>query len=183
MKALDQFGEAANTFEFAFEKGPKPRLKIISPQLPAASPQEPADAEEDAADMAKEQAQAAAEFQMAVNSGDPEARAMAEAGGMMGGGSPEAMMSNMYKSMRMTLVLDVDGTVVKSNASHVDAARKNRFTLMDIDMGKMMGTNKNPTRAMQQMEMMSNPSDFFGAIQGKPGVVFETNKTVNIEFQ
>lgn len=45
------------------------------------------------------------------------------------------MMAGFFKGMRVTIAIDVDGTLVKSSSPYVEG---NRVTLLDIDFGQLM---------------------------------------------
>ncbi len=70
--------------------------------------------------------------------GDPAEESDESEGGMEGMDDPDslAMMQELFKEMRFSLVIEVAGDVVESNASHRDGSR---ITMMELDFGKLMG--------------------------------------------
>jgi len=95
-------------------------------------------------------------------------------GAMMGG-----MMGSMFKGMRMSVYVQVNGDVVETDAKHRSEKRDNIFTLMDMNMDAIM---KNP-EAMKLM--MNNDQDGLDKLSemGVEGLVMEEpGRTITIQF-
>ncbi|MBP7275420.1 MAG: hypothetical protein KBA51_04370 [Kiritimatiellae bacterium] len=97
------------------------------------------------------------------------------------GMDPQAMMqmmAPMMAGMRMRMVIEVDGKIVKTNAKYVEG---NRVTLADVSMdkvmanaegGKLIASAQNDPAAMTKLAALNIE-----------GVKINTEKTLEIEFE
>lgn len=96
--------------------------------------------------------------------------------------TPDAM-ANMFKGMRMSVEVEVDGNITSTTSKHVDSARKNRIALMEIDTDKMMASDK-AKPMMKKMSRYGSPDAAMGKLINKvPGAMVETNREVTVEFK
>ena len=89
-----------------------------------------------------------------------------------------AMMKEMFKDMRMTLAIEINGKIVKTDADNVTG---NRITLMDMDFNKLLA-NPEKFKALSKAE----PKGLEEAkvlMKGIDGIKFETKPKVTIAFQ
>lgn len=87
----------------------------------------------------------------------------------------EAM--EMVKGMRFSLVVEVNGTVLSSNATHRDGSR---ITLFEFDLDRM-GNDPEKLRRLKELD----PTDFAGAkemVKAFPGIKAELNDRIEIVF-
>ena len=121
--------------------------------------------------------------------GDEELAAMRMMGGgelpfgMTGKESQSQMMGMMYDGMEMELAIQVAGTVTQTTASHMHAKRPNRFVLMRMDFGEMMKSNAFSEDMMTGMMGMGGGKNMMASLNGFPGVVIETNTSIQISFE
>lgn len=88
------------------------------------------------------------------------------------------MMKQMFKDMRISLVVEVQGTISETNAEYRDGSR---VTLMDMDFNKVIA-DPEKFKALAK----ANPQSLQEAktlIKGLDGVKIETSPEVNIKFQ
>jgi len=88
------------------------------------------------------------------------------------------MMQQMFKDMRISIVVEVQGTISETNAEYRDGSR---VTLMDMDFNKVMA-NPEKFKALAK----ANPQSLQEAktlIKGLDGVKIETAPEVKIKFQ
>jgi hypothetical protein len=90
----------------------------------------------------------------------------------------EAMMADMFKDMRFTLVVEADGKLVKTDAQHVSGTR---VTLLDMDFNKLLA---DPAKVKALAK--ASPATFEEIkpfLKGIDGMKFETKATVTLAFQ
>lgn len=88
------------------------------------------------------------------------------------------MMKTIFKDMRVSIVLNIDGDIVSTNATH-RSGRK--ITLIDMDFGKLIGDiellkkiNKEQPETLEEMKKM---------VKGIEGLKLEFNSPVTVEFK
>jgi hypothetical protein len=84
----------------------------------------------------------------------------------------------MFEGMRVAMVIEVDGAIVETNATHVSG---NRVTLMDLDFEKLLG-------APEHLEKFAkaNPATVEGAkrlVEGVPGMKVDLHPEVVVRFK
>jgi hypothetical protein len=89
-----------------------------------------------------------------------------------------AMMKEMFKDMRMTLAIEVNGKIVKTDADNVAG---NRVTLMDMDFNKLLA-NPEKFKALSKAEP-KGLEEAKALMKGIDGIKFETKPKVSIAFQ
>lgn len=185
-----------SAFEFKLTKGTNAKLEITVPAMEpaeAADDDDVAEEDDDEGEMDMEIVEMDASGgammpgPMDGAGGDPGMQAMLGGGnpfGFSGGESEEEMMQKMFKGMRMTLELEVIGTGVSSDASHPVKDKANRYTLLDMDMEKVL-SSKQGKKLVDPSSMMGmdGEGDFLNSMMGMPGMVVETKPTVTIEFK
>lgn len=172
--------EKEDAFEFKLTKGPLNQLKVIAPSVPAS---------EAAADSNSKQPDKNSPLDE-MNQPAFGAESSGEMAQMMAGGNPFGftgketrgeVMQKMLKGMLMGLSIEVDGEDVKSNASYPNKTKPHRYTLMEMDMDKLMAS-PNFMKTLSG-DKLSAPDGFFAVMAGCPGSIMETNKSVEITFK
>lgn len=170
-----------NAIEFKFTRGTPNTLNIIVPDYPE-PPEEEKKSDEEADEDLDSPAFGGAdneEMQMMMAGGNPF--------GFTGNETQQEAMLKVFKGMSMSLVVEIDGTDVKSNASHADksSAGKYRYTLIELDMDKIMASKQGSSGFDPEMMMEGSgePLETFGALQKYPGVKLETKKDLYITFK
>ena len=87
-----------------------------------------------------------------------------------------AMAQQMMKGMRITMNLNVDGTLVATNATHKAG---NKITLMDIPMDELL---KDPKKFLASQKAGSF-TDAMAVFKDVPGLKIETKPTVTVEIK
>ena len=88
------------------------------------------------------------------------------------------MMKAIFKDMRVSIVLNVEGDIVDTNATH-RSGRK--ITLIDMDFGKLLGDiellkkiNEEKPESIEEVKKM---------VKGIEGLKLEFNSPVTIDFK
>ncbi len=88
------------------------------------------------------------------------------------------MMKAMFDGMRLALILQVNGTITRTNAANV---KENVVTLFDIEFSKFLDNteklkemSKSKPKSMEETKAM---------LKGIPGIVIETAKKVSVTFK
>jgi len=175
--------KSADAFEFRLTPGPTAKLQIL---VPAGSDTSSEQAEEDPP-KGEENDEDAIEGGMPDEMMmDPESAMMYSRmpGMFMGAGNEEEAAKRMMKGMAFDLSVEVEGTDVKSNASHVDPKKKNHVTLMAFDADKIM-TSPAGAKMMKRVSRyeMRNPLEILAAAGKLSGALIETNRDVTVEFK
>lgn len=87
-----------------------------------------------------------------------------------------AMMQQMIKGMRITMNLNVDGTLVATNATHKDG---NKITIMEIPMDELL---KDPKK-FKASQKAGSFTDAMSILKDVPGLKMETKPNVTVEFK
>ncbi len=179
---LDTLGEG--TYEFKLTKGSPNLLRITIPEFGEA--QDNLFENEDDEEGEKDEDDLMTSAPMAGPQAEMQAAALVGMGnpfGMTGAESEEEMMMKTMRGMRLTLLLEIEGVQVESNASYPDKTKKNRCILLDLDMDKMMETTD--VRKLQNSSVMNNmdsPAEAYGAMRNVPGMTLETKTNLVIKF-
>ncbi len=89
-----------------------------------------------------------------------------------------AMMKQVMSGMRASLAVEIDGTIVKTNATHRDG---NRITIMEMDLDKLMADDKAFKKLNEaQPESYEEMQKFGNTI---PGLKIDENKELSVEFK
>ena len=88
------------------------------------------------------------------------------------------MMAQMFKDMRLSFIVDVQGTIVKTNAVNREG---NRVTLMDVEFGKVLA-DPAKFKAMTKLGDPTTP-EAKALLKTIPGVKIETENPVRISFK
>jgi hypothetical protein len=114
---------------------------------------------------------------------------------MMGAGNPygftgketEAeMMKKMFGGMLISVAVEVAGTVVKADASHVKKTKKGgqRFMLVEMDFDRVLADPKGAKKMTPTaMHRSGSPVEFFSSLQGLQGMTLEVKRNVAIQFK
>jgi hypothetical protein len=89
-----------------------------------------------------------------------------------------AMMKELYKDMRMKLAVEVNGTIVDTNATYRDGSR---VTLMDVDFGKLMEEGDAFDRLMRAKP--NTVEEMKELLKGVESIKVETAQKVSIRFR
>jgi hypothetical protein len=157
---------AGDYIRFAFNKGDTSKLTVLMPEV-------------------KSGGAAASRISGGVGAKKPDAQLPPELaalglGGLGGAGAGGAAMMQMFKGMEMSFAIQVKGEVLKSNASHRDGERKDRFILLDMNMDKLMTS---PEFQKIANENVADQSEMMKKFYALPGAHLETNREVIIEFK
>jgi len=87
-------------------------------------------------------------------------------------------MREMFRDMRVSVALEIDGEIVETNATHREGAR---VTLMELDFGKLL-ENPEKFEAMQaaQPQTLEEAKEFMAEL---PGVKVEVEPEIKITFK
>jgi len=88
------------------------------------------------------------------------------------------MARMMLKDLRISTVVEVQGTVVESDASFRD---KSKITLMDIDFGKLLADENLIRKAMKRNDISDDEAR--ALMKEYPGLKIELNKTTTVRFR
>lgn len=89
-----------------------------------------------------------------------------------------AMMKEMFKDMRVSFAVDVQGTIQKTNASHRDGQK---VTLLDMEFAKVMA---DPVKFKAFTKVKDpNTAEAKALLKTIPGVKIETESPITISFQ
>jgi hypothetical protein len=164
-----------DAFEFSLVKGQVNKLRILCPDYPEIEPEE--EAEEDTEfDESVDESMPSSEVEMLMAGGNPF--------GFTGNETQAEAVQRMFKGTLVSLAVEVDGTLVKSDASYQHGSKKERCILAEIDMDELMSSPAG-RKVLNPMEMAqySSPVDFFASVRNLPGLKIETKKAVNVEFK
>lgn len=93
-------------------------------------------------------------------------------------------MRMYFRGVRMSMSVEVRGTVERTTASHPTPGRASRFVLYDIDFDAIMDTPAFQGMIDEDAMMgMDSPDAFMSGLYALPGVVAETNRELVIEFK
>lgn len=90
-----------------------------------------------------------------------------------------ALVKPFFEGMRVAIALDVEGTILKTNADHVAGSR---VTLLDVDFSELL---KNPA-AFEKLGALgpgASINDVKAATKDMPGLKVNSSPTVRIEFK
>lgn len=184
-----------NVIEFKLVKGEPAKLQVSLPEMPADSDISDVDeyldgGDSDAADKDKDkeaEEEGADEYMEDMMMSQYSYGYGGFGGGMMpamfiGVGNEKEAAKRMYKGMEFTLAVEVEGTVVKAGASHVDPANKNRFFLIDVNANKIMASPKG-SKMIEKSGRYAFGGSSMSSLTKLPGAAIETNRQVVIEFK
>jgi len=90
-----------------------------------------------------------------------------------------SIMKQFLKGMRVFMAVDIDGTILGTNATH---RKEKRITLIDVDFDKLLA---NPKQFASFTALGSDPSskEMQKIFKNIPGIKLETQKEVELSFQ
>ncbi len=90
-----------------------------------------------------------------------------------------SIMKQFLKGMRVFLAVDIDGSIVSTNATY---RKEKRITLMDVDFDKLLA---NPKQFASFTTLGSDPSsrEMQKIFKNIPGIKLESQKEVEVSFQ
>lgn len=95
------------------------------------------------------------------------------------------MMKEMFRGMRMRIIVKVDGEILTSNAAYTGMGEKSHVkqfvTLFEMDVNKLTDD-----KSFMEITALSQSTDIASAasqLKNIPGVKFETSDRVEIEFR
>jgi hypothetical protein len=89
-----------------------------------------------------------------------------------------AQMKNMFEGMKIAMVIEVEGSVVETNATHVDGSR---ITMMELDFGKLL---EMPEKLLQFSQLQpESVEDAKAFMKDIPGFKVDMNKELTVKFQ
>ena len=90
-----------------------------------------------------------------------------------------SIMKQFLKGMRVYMAVDIDGSILSTNATHRKAKR---ITMMDVDFDKLLA---NPKQFASFAALGSDPSseEMQKIMKKIPGIKLETQKEVDVSFQ
>ena len=89
-----------------------------------------------------------------------------------------AMMKELYRGMRMRLAVEVNGSIVETNASYRDGSR---VTLMDVDFGRLMDEGDKFDELMRAKP--ETVEEMKEVLQGVESIKVETAENIRIRFR
>lgn len=176
--------KSTESVEFRLTPGPSSKLQILIPGGGDAS-SEGEDAEEEAPQENEEGEEAFADYgeEMAMYAGGG-AMYASMAGRFMGVRNQDEATRRMMKGMAMNLEVEVEGTDIKSNASHSDPKKKGHITLLSFDADQIMASPQGIAMMRRASRgQIREPRDFLAAAARLPGAMIETNREVVVEFK
>ncbi|MCK5849634.1 MAG: hypothetical protein KAH23_01870 [Kiritimatiellae bacterium] len=97
-----------------------------------------------------------------------------------------AMMKQMFDGFRMRIMVKVDGSITKSNASYIEkdskSGKKQLITLLDMNIGEIMKDEQ----MFKKLASMGKIQDMHTAkkmLKDIPGLKIETNEQIKVEFK
>ncbi len=90
-----------------------------------------------------------------------------------------SIMKQFLKGMRVYMAVDIDGSILSTNATH---RKEKRITMMDVDFDKLLA---NPKQFASFAALGSDPSseEMQKIMKKIPGIKLETQKEVEVSFQ
>ena len=176
-----------NAFEFSLTKGDQAKLTIIIPDYPDVEPIDDKkldEEDEDEDEMSPGQLRREM-YSMMSGSGFDSRAAMMMMSGYTGNESQYDMMARAARGTRISFEIEIEGADVKIQASHQNKTKKNRFTLVNLDLDKAITDKKKVKRLMKTMEDgdYDSPLEGLFALRKTPGMLLETNKNVTVTFK
>jgi hypothetical protein len=95
-----------------------------------------------------------------------------------GQGVDEEKLLKMFEGMKLTMVIEVQGNVVQTNATHREGSR---ITVMDLDFGKLLG--KPEQLAGMKALRMQSLDDAKQALKAIPGMRIDLNDELTVSFE
>lgn len=86
-------------------------------------------------------------------------------------------MKEMFKNMKVNIVLEVEGDIVRTNATHREGSK---ITLMEVDFGKLL-ENEEALKKINQLEP-KNVDQARKLLKDVPGIKVEFNPELRVEF-
>jgi len=95
---------------------------------------------------------------------------------------PEAlnMMKMMFQNLRVTLAVEVDGEIVRTNAQHRSGSR---VTLLDVNFDELMKDEDSLKAVQGAMSGGGVPSDLQQELMKLKGVKVNTERVITIEWR
>ncbi len=173
-------------YEFKFTPGEKATLKIVVPDFGAAAADEAEGQPEETAEAPDEE----------ETEGDMAEGMQMMGSSMMGYGmsrlfvgadSQGEMARRMLRGMALNVSVEVAGQPVKSTAAHAEPGRKNRITLIDLDLDRILASPEADKlmkgSGMNRFEgLFGGQDEALGSLLKLPGATVETNREVVVEF-
>lgn len=161
------------SFEFR-EKGRKRQLKIFTNYEESEEVEESVEeaaADEESSDEPLLNEEEMAELEEQLGEGLEELEGMFEALGEQAG-----LMATFFEGMRISLKLNVDGRIVRTNSKHAD---RKSLTLFDMDMGQLVGNEELMAALAESGGTPDNVKDF----KDIEGVVFDNKEVIEVIFK
>lgn len=92
----------------------------------------------------------------------------------------ERMLRQILKDSGVRLAVQVEGTIVETNATHRSGST---VTLFDVDFGTLMQDSTAFSRMMSENESVESTTAAYERLNTLPGVTIEPQETVTIRFQ
>lgn len=168
-------GGQKDKISFALEKGSPNVLTINMPEIKEPEKKEMTEAEKAKAEqqkvMRKQGFKGNMERMMA--SGNPY--------GLKGDETEVQVMQKILKDMSVEYEIEVEGDISKTNATFRDPKKKNRILLFSVDFNKLLEDEKLAEEMMDGMNPGAGKS--MTEILNKPGVKYDKNKQITIDFK
>jgi predicted Zn-dependent protease len=88
-----------------------------------------------------------------------------------------AEMKEMFKDMKVNIALEVEGDIIRTNATHREGSK---ITLMEVDFGKLL-ENEEALKKINQLEPR-NADEARKLLKDVPGIKVEFNPELRVEF-
>ena len=170
--------KAEDAYGFSFTQGPAHKLTISVPTFPEPDTEEPEEKEDEPTPIGGPGPKQNMAMAMMMGGENPY--------GLTGSESESEIMTRVLKGMYFGLEIEINGSSVKSDATHTHKSKKgkNRIVLIEMNMDPMLASSKGSKMNMQAfMGQGSSSTDFFGELQNTPGMKLETKKTITVTFK
>lgn len=160
-----------NIFSFKLVKGPRNKLTITMPPYP----------KDKGGDHPVQKSPTKGKTPV-----DPQLAMLLMVGGFGRVATQEEAIQKIFKGMAMSLVIEIDASNIKTDASHSYKTNKGkrRIVLLEMNMDAIMATEKG--RALMDPEAMQGGADsqarLFSALKDVPGMKMETQERVTVTF-
>ena len=182
----DIWGEdSEHFFTFEFKKAATNELKVNVPLLPMIEPTDEVD-DETWFNIEEEMKQELSDLTNDREDAEetPAETAIYRPFGLTGNETGVAVARKILGQARFALHVEVSGTILKSDASYPRKSNKNRFTLVDLALNDILGTEVNAKKTMIALfeNEPQSPLEFYRVIRSMPKALTQTN-AVTVTFR
>ncbi len=166
-------------------KPPEAKPELKTEAKPETKPEAKTEAKSETAEPAKKDAAAETDKDKPL---DPEFKqmlqqtmAMGNPFGFTGKENEDEILTKVFTGFEMSYSVEINGKIIKNDASLVDPKNKNRFTLLEMDFGKLLS---NPGVTKEMRDNKNEPfNDFMSRNLDKQGLTVEKKNEITVEFE